>query len=143
MAYSDKLIDHFNNPRNVGALDKNSDHVGTGIVGAPECGDVMKLQIEVDDGGRIVDAKFKTFGCGSAIAASSLATEWIKGRTVDQATELKNTYIAEELSLPPVKIHCSVLAEDAIKAAIEDWKRKHGTGGDGKLPAETKQSQGA
>ena len=126
MKYGDKVIDHFNNPRNVGSLDKNSPNVGTGIVGAPECGDVMKLQIQVDDDGRIVDAKFKTFGCGSAIAASSLATEWLKGRTVDQAGELRNTDIAEELSLPPVKIHCSVLAEDAVKAAIEDWKRKNG-----------------
>ena len=126
MKYGEKVIDHFNNPRNVGSLDKGSPNVGTGIVGAPECGDVMKLQIEVDDGGRIVDAKFKTFGCGSAIAASSLATEWLKGRSVDEATELKNTQIAEELSLPPVKIHCSVLAEDAVKAAIEDWKRKNG-----------------
>jgi nitrogen fixation NifU-like protein len=126
MAYSDKLIDHFNNPRNVGSLDKNSDRVGTGIVGAPECGDVMKLQIEVGDDGTIVDAKFKTYGCGSAIAASSLATEWLKGRSVDQATELRNTDIATELSLPPVKIHCSVLAEDAVKAAIEDWKKKTG-----------------
>ena len=125
MAYSEKLIDHFSNPRNVGSLDKNSEHVGTGIVGAPECGDVMKLQIEVASDGRIVDAKFKTFGCGSAIAASSLATEWLKGRTVAEATELKNTEIAVELSLPPVKIHCSVLAEDAVKAAIEDWKRKN------------------
>lgn len=125
MAYSDKVIDHFNNPRNVGTLDKSSARVGTGVVGAPECGDVLKLQIEVDDGGRIVDAKFKTFGCGSAIAASSLATEWLKGRTINEATEIKNTAIASELSLPPVKIHCSVLAEDAIKAAIEDWKRKH------------------
>ena len=125
MPYSNKLIDHFTNPRNVGSLDKSSPRVGTGIVGAPECGDVMKLQIEVDDGGRIVDAKFKTFGCGSAIAASSLATEWLKGRTVEQATDLRNTDIADELSLPPVKIHCSVLAEDAVKAAIEDWKRKH------------------
>ncbi|HOD81381.1 MAG: NifU-like protein [Planctomycetes bacterium ADurb.Bin126] len=126
MAYSEKVIDHFNNPRNVGSMDKNSEHVGTGIVGAPECGDVMKLQIEVDGDGRIVDAKFKTFGCGSAIAASSLATEWLKGRTVDEATELKNSDIANELALPPVKIHCSVLAEDAVKAAIEDWKRKNG-----------------
>jgi len=125
MTYSDKLIEHFNNPRNVGSLDKNSPHVGTGIVGAPECGDVMKLQIEVDESGRIVDAKFKTFGCGSAIAASSLATEWLKGRHVDEAGELKNTDIANELALPPVKIHCSVLAEDAVKAAIEDWKRKN------------------
>jgi nitrogen fixation NifU-like protein len=119
-------MDHFSNPRNVGSLDKNSPNVGTGIVGAPECGDVMKLQIEVDDDGHIVDAKFKTFGCGSAIAASSLATEWLKGRDLDQAGELKNTEIASELSLPPVKIHCSVLAEDAIKAAIQDWKRKNG-----------------
>ena len=125
MQYSEKVLDHFTSPRNVGSLDKASDRVGTGIVGAPECGDVMKLQIEVDDDGRIVDAKFKTFGCGSAIAASSLATEWLKGRTVDQAGELKNTDIANELSLPPVKVHCSVLAEDAVKAAIEDWKRKH------------------
>ncbi len=124
MAYSDKLIDHFNNPRNVGSLDKNSEKVGTGIVGAPECGDVMKLQIEVDDDGTIVNAKFKTYGCGSAIAASSLATEWLKGKMIDQATELKNTDIASELSLPPVKIHCSVLAEDAVRAAVEDLKRK-------------------
>ncbi len=126
MTYSDKLIEHFNNPRNVGSLDKNSVRVGTGIVGAPECGDVMKLQVEVDDDGTILDAKFKTYGCGSAIAASSLATEWLKGKSVDQAGELRNTDIATELSLPPVKIHCSVLAEDAIKAAIEDWKRKNG-----------------
>lgn len=125
MAYSDKVLDHFSNPRNVGTLDKSSSRVGTGIVGAPECGDVMKLQIEVDDDGRIVDARFKTFGCGSAIAASSLATEWLKGRSLDEATELKNTDIASELSLPPVKIHCSVLAEDAVKAAIADWKKKH------------------
>jgi len=123
--YSEKVVDHFNNPRNVGSLDKNSANVGTGIVGAPECGDVMKLQIEVDEEGTILDAKFKTFGCGSAIASSSLATEWLKGRTVDQAEDLKNTEIAQELSLPPVKIHCSVLAEDAVKAAIEDWKRKN------------------
>jgi len=126
MAYSDKVMDHFSNPRNVGSLDKNSASVGTGIVGAPECGDVMKLQIQVDDDGHIVDAKFKTFGCGSAIAASSLATEWLKGKDLDKAAELKNTQIASELSLPPVKIHCSVLAEDAIKAAIQDWKRKNG-----------------
>jgi len=126
MKYGEKVIDHFTNPRNAGSLDKNSPDVGTGIVGAPECGDVLKLQIEVSDEGRIVDAKFKTFGCGSAIAASSLATEWLKGRGVDEATELKNTEIAEELSLPPVKIHCSVLAEDAVKAAIEDWKKKNG-----------------
>ena len=126
MPYGDKVTDHFNNPRNVGSMDKNSAHVGTGIVGAPECGDVLKLQIEVDGDGKIVDAKFKTFGCGSAIAASSLATEWLKGRTVDTATAIKNTDIASELSLPPVKIHCSVLAEDAIKAAIADWKQKNG-----------------
>jgi nitrogen fixation NifU-like protein len=125
MQYGEKVIDHFTNPRNVGSLDKGSSRVGTGIVGAPECGDVLKLQIEVDEGGTIVDAKFKTFGCGSAIAASSLATEWLKGRTVETAGELKNTDIANELSLPPVKIHCSVLAEDAIKAAIQDWKRKN------------------
>jgi len=130
MAYSDKVLDHYQNPRNVGSLDKDADDVGTGVVGAPECGDVMKLQIKVDDGGKIVDAKFKTYGCGSAIASSSLATEWLKGTTVDAAAEIKNTQIVEELSLPPVKIHCSVLAEDAIKAAIEDWKRKNG-----KLPA--------
>ncbi|MGB9625932.1 MAG: Fe-S cluster assembly scaffold IscU [Phycisphaerae bacterium] len=124
MAYSDKVIDHFNNPRNVGSLDRHSESVGTGIVGAPECGDVMRLQIQVDDNDRIVDAKFKTFGCGSAIASSSLATEWIKGRTLDEALELKNTEIVRELSLPPVKIHCSVLAEEAVRAAIADLKRK-------------------
>jgi nitrogen fixation NifU-like protein len=129
MAYSDKVIDHFENPRNVGSLDKSAANVGTGIVGAPECGDVMKLQIEVGDDGRITDAKFKTFGCGSAIASSSLATEWLKGRTVDEATELRNTDIVQELSLPPVKIHCSVLAEDAVKAAIQDWKRKNAAAG--------------
>jgi nitrogen fixation NifU-like protein len=123
MAYSDKVIDHYNNPRNVGSLDKKSPNVGTGVVGAPECGDVMKLQIEVD-GDRIVDAKFKTFGCGSAIASSSLATEWIKGKTLDEAMGIKNTQIVEELSLPPVKIHCSVLAEDAIKSAVADYKAK-------------------
>ncbi len=124
MAYSDKVIDHYNNPRNVGSLDKGSSKVGTGVVGAPECGDVMKLQIEVE-GDRIVDAKFKTFGCGSAIASSSLATEWIKGKTLDEALTIKNTAIVEELSLPPVKIHCSVLAEDAIRAAIADYKTKN------------------
>jgi Fe-S cluster assembly scaffold IscU len=123
MAYSKKVLDHYNNPRNVGALDKNAPNVGTGIVGAPECGDVMKLQIQVD-GDRIVDAKFKTFGCGSAIASSSLATEWIKGKTIDEAATIQNTQIVEELSLPPVKIHCSVLAEDAIKSAIADYKAK-------------------
>ena len=126
MAYSDKVIDHYEKPRNVGSLDPTSDHVGTGLVGAPECGDVMKLQIEVNDEGQISDARFKTFGCGSAIAASSLATEWVRGKTVDEAMELKNTEIVEELSLPPVKIHCSVLAEDAIKAAINDYKEKQG-----------------
>ena len=125
MPYSDKVMDHFNNPRNIGSLDKNDANVGTGVVGAPECGDVMKLQIKVDEQGVITEAKFKTFGCVSAIAASSLATEWLRGKTVDQATELKNTTLAQELSLPPVKIHCSVLAEDAVKAAIEDWKRKN------------------
>ncbi|MDM8007724.1 MAG: Fe-S cluster assembly scaffold IscU [Phycisphaerae bacterium] len=124
MAYSDKVIDHYNNPRNIGSLDKNSPRVGTGIVGAPECGDVMKLQIQTDDDGCIVDAKFKTFGCGSAIASSSLATEWIKGKTLDEALEIRNTDIVRELALPPVKIHCSVLAEDAIRAAIQDLKRK-------------------
>ena len=126
MAYSDKVVDHFEKPRNVGSLDPSSDHVGTGLVGAPECGDVMKLQIEVDDEGTISDARFKTFGCGSAIAASSLATEWVRGKTIDQAMELTNVEIVEELSLPPVKIHCSVLAEDAIKAAINDYKEKQG-----------------
>jgi nitrogen fixation NifU-like protein len=123
MAYSDKVIDHYENPRNVGSLDKNADDVGTGLVGAPACGDVMKLQIRVEDG-VIKDAKFKTFGCGSAIASSSLVTEWVKGMHVDQAMQLKNSQIAEELNLPPVKIHCSVLAEDAIKAAIADYKAK-------------------
>ena len=123
MAYSDKVLDHYNNPRNVGSLDKESPQVGTGVVGAPECGDVMKLQIEVE-GDSIVDAKFKTFGCGSAIASSSLATEWIKGKTVDEAAAIRNTEIVQELSLPPVKIHCSVLAEDAIKSAIADYRSK-------------------
>jgi nitrogen fixation NifU-like protein len=128
MAYSDKVIDHYNNPRNVGSLDKSSKDVGTGMVGAPECGDVMKLQVKVNpETGVIEDAKFKTFGCGSAIASSSLATEWLKGKTVDQALEIKNTDIVNELSLPPVKIHCSVLAEDAIKAAIGDYKQKQGS----------------
>ena len=123
MAYSEKVLDHYSNPRNVGALDKESPSVGKGIVGAPECGDVMKLQIQVE-GDRIIDAKFKTFGCGSAIASSSLATEWLKGKSIDEAVEIKNTDIVAELSLPPVKIHCSVLAEDAIQAAIEDYKTK-------------------
>jgi nitrogen fixation NifU-like protein len=124
MAYSDKVIEHYNNPKNVGSLDKGADNVGTGVVGAPECGDVMKLQIQVSDDGVIEDAKFKTFGCGSAIASSSLATEWVKGRTVEEAAQLKNTEIVQELSLPPIKIHCSVLAEDAIKAALADWQSK-------------------
>src|SRR5215475_5616234 len=128
MAYSDKVLDHFNNPRNVGSMDKNDPNVGTGIVGAPECGDVMKLQIKVDEAGKIVDAKFKTFGCGSAIASSSLATEWVRGKTLDEALTIKNTDIVKELSLPPVKIHCSVLAEDAIRAAIGDWRKKHENG---------------
>ena len=126
MAYSDKIQDHFNNPRNVGSLDKNDPNVGTGVVGAPECGDVMKLQIKVNENGVIEDAKFKTFGCGSAIASSSLATEWLKGKTLDEAEQIKNTQIVEELSLPPVKIHCSVLAEDAIKTAVNDLKKKRG-----------------
>ncbi len=127
MAYSDKVIDHYNNPRNVGSLDKSSTDVGTGLVGAPECGDVMKLQIKVNrDTNVIEEAKFKTFGCGSAIASSSLATEWVKGKTVDEALSIKNMDIVKELSLPPVKIHCSVLAEDAIRAAIGDWKKKQG-----------------
>jgi nitrogen fixation NifU-like protein len=124
MAYSDRVVDHFNHPRNVGSLDKSDPNVGTGIVGAPECGDVMKLQIQVDEDNRVVDAKFKTFGCGSAIASSSLATEWIRDKSLDEVMEIKNTDIVRELSLPPVKIHCSVLAEDAIKAAVADLKRK-------------------
>jgi len=124
MAYSDKVVDHYKHPRNVGSLDQSSSNVGTGIVGAPECGDVMKLQIQVDEHERIVDAKFKTFGCGSAIASSSLATEWIKGRTLDEALDLKNTEIVTELALPPVKIHCSVLAEDAVRAAVKDARAK-------------------
>jgi nitrogen fixation NifU-like protein len=129
MAYSDKVIDHYNNPRNVGSLSKEDPNVGTGLVGAPECGDVMKLQIKVnEESGVIEDAKFKTFGCGSAIASSSLATEWVKGKTLAEALAIKNTDIVKELSLPPVKIHCSVLAEDAIKAAITDWKKKHDDG---------------
>ncbi len=126
MAYSEKLIDHYENPRNVGSLDKSDPEVGTGLVGAPACGDVMKLQIKVSAEGVIEDAKFKTFGCGSAIASSSLVTEWVKGKTVDEALTIKNTDVAQELDLPPVKIHCSVLAEDAIKAAVADWQQKHG-----------------
>jgi nitrogen fixation NifU-like protein len=125
MAYSNKVIDHYENPRNVGAFDKGDASVGTGMVGAPACGDVMKLQIKVGADGRIEDARFKTYGCGSAIASSSLVTEWVKGKTLDEAATIKNTQIAEELSLPPVKIHCSILAEDAIKAAVEDYKKKH------------------
>lgn len=125
MAYSEKVIDHYENPRNVGTMDKSDDSVGTGLVGAPACGDVMKLQIKVSASGIIEDAKFKTFGCGSAIASSSLVTEWVKGKSIDEAMKLKNTEIAEHLALPPVKIHCSVLAEDAIKAAIADYKAKH------------------
>jgi len=126
MAYSDKVIDHYENPRNVGKLDAEDPDVGTGMVGAPACGDVMRLQIKVNEQGVIVDAKFKTYGCGSAIASSSLATEWMKGKTLDEAESIKNTTIAEELALPPVKIHCSVLAEDAIKAAVRDYKQKKG-----------------
>ena len=125
MAYSDKVLDHYEHPRNVGAFDKEEEGVGTGMVGAPACGDVMKLQIKVNKEGVIEDARFKTYGCGSAIASSSLVTEWVKGKTVDQALEIKNTQIAEELALPPVKIHCSILAEDAIKAAVADYKKKH------------------
>jgi nitrogen fixation NifU-like protein len=125
MAYSDKVLDHYENPRNVGSLDKDDPTVGTGMVGAPACGDVMKLQIKVNDEGRIEDAKFKTYGCGSAIASSSLVTELLKGKTLDEATAIRNSHIAEELALPPVKIHCSVLAEDAIKSAIADYKTKH------------------
>lgn len=138
MAYSDKVLDHYNHPRNVGSLDKKDPRVGTGMVGAPECGDVMKLQIKVDEEtGVIADARFKTFGCGSAIASSSLATEWLKGKTVDEALDIKNTEIVNELSLPPVKIHCSVLAEDAIKAAISDYKKKK----DAPQPAEAVSEQ--
>ena len=124
MAYSEKVLEHYEKPKNIGSLDRGRDDVGTGLVGAPECGDVMKLQIQVDDDNKIIDAKFKTFGCGSAIASSSLATEWVKGRTINEASTIQNTEIVKELSLPPVKIHCSVLAEDAIKAAIKDYKSK-------------------
>ena len=128
MAYSEKVIDHYENPRNVGSFDKSDDNIGTGMVGAPACGDVMKLQIKVDnDTGIITDAKFKTYGCGSAIASSSLVTEWVKGKTLDHAASIKNSEIATELALPPVKIHCSILAEDAIKAAVEDYRKKYGT----------------
>jgi nitrogen fixation NifU-like protein len=135
MAYSSKVIDHYENPRNVGSFDKGDENVGTGMVGAPACGDVMKLQIKVNEQGIIEDARFKTYGCGSAIASSSLVTEWVKGRSLDQAATIRNTQIAEELALPPVKIHCSILAEDAIKAAIEDYRSKHGLSGQ---PAEPK-----
>src|SRR5476649_2057171 len=126
MAYGDKVLDHYENPRNVGSMDKNDPSVGTGLVGAPACGDVMRLQVRISDDGKIEDAKFKTFGCGSAIASSSLATEWVKGKTVAEALTISNTDIVKELALPPVKIHCSVLAEDAIRAAIGDWKKKNG-----------------
>ena len=137
MAYSDKVVDHYNNPRNVGSLPKNDPNVGTGLVGAPECGDVMKLQMKINPETQVIEeAKFKTFGCGSAIASSSLATEWVKGKTVEEALSIKNTDIVRELSLPPVKIHCSVLAEDAIKAAIGDWKKKNGV----EVPATEKAS---
>jgi nitrogen fixation NifU-like protein len=141
MAYSDKVLDHYENPRNVGSFAKDADDVGTGMVGAPACGDVMKLQIRVGADGRIEDAKFKTYGCGSAIASSSLVTEWVKGKTLDQALTIKNTHIAEELALPPVKIHCSILAEDAIKAAVADYKQKHGaTAGADAAPAAGKET---
>ncbi|HXC39432.1 MAG TPA: Fe-S cluster assembly scaffold IscU [Burkholderiales bacterium] len=140
MAYSDKVIDHYENPRNVGSFEKGDDSVGTGMVGAPACGDVMKLQIKVNEQGIIEDARFKTYGCGSAIASSSLVTEWVKGKSIDEAATIKNTQIAEELALPPVKIHCSILAEDAIKAAIEDYRKKHGLEKAGQS-AETAQPQ--
>ena len=142
MLYGDKVVDHFEHPRNVGSLDKAAPNVGTGIVGAPECGDVMKLQIQVDSDNNIVDARFKTFGCGSAIASSSLATEWVKGRTLDEALQIKNTEMVKELALPPVKIHCSVLAENAIRAAVADLKRKQAAA-DGQVPrAERKEAVG-
>ena len=128
MQYSDKVMDHFTNPRNVGALDEDSPNVGTGVVGSPECGDVLKLQIEVDEGDRIIDTKFKTFGCAAAIASGSLVSEWLMGKTVDEASALKNTVLADELGLPPIKVHCSMLAEDAVKASIEDWKSKNAGG---------------
>jgi nitrogen fixation NifU-like protein len=135
MAYSDKVLDHYENPRNVGSFEKGDEAIGTGMVGAPACGDVMKLQIKVGPDGRIEDARFKTYGCGSAIASSSLVTEWVKGKTLDQAVTIKNTQIAQELSLPPVKIHCSILAEDAIKAAVADYRKKHGVETDEKKVA--------
>jgi nitrogen fixation NifU-like protein len=136
MAYSDKVLDHYNHPRNMGSLDKNDPDVGTGVVGAPECGDVMRLQIKVNEKGVIEDAKFKTFGCGSAIASSSLATEWVKGKTVEDALTIKNTDIVEELALPPVKVHCSVLAEDAIRAALADYQKKKAAGEPDAAPAD-------
>ena len=142
MAYSEKVLDHYQNPRNVGSLDKEDEDVGTGLVGAPECGDVMKLQLRISDDGIIEDAKFKTFGCGSAIASSSLATEWVKGKTIDEALEIKNTDIVKELALPPVKIHCSVLAEDAIRAAIDDFKSKQGDGDEEETEAESETAEG-
>ena len=142
MAYSDKVLDHYENPRNIGTMDKNDPNVGTGLVGAPACGDVMRLQVQIGDDGKIIDAKFKTFGCGSAIASSSLVTEWVKGKSVDEAMTIKNTQIAKELSLPPVKIHCSVLAEDAIKAAIADWKKKRAVPAPEKVPVEEKRVDG-
>ena len=138
MAYSTKVIDHYENPRNVGSFEKGAEGVGTGMVGAPACGDVMKLQIKVNPQGVIEDARFKTYGCGSAIASSSLVTEWVKGKTLDEAGTIKNTQIAEELALPPVKIHCSILAEDAIKAAIDDYRRKHGSAAETAQPAKQK-----
>ena len=144
MAYSDKVLEHYSNPRNVGALDKADPNVGTGVVGAPECGDVMKLQLRISDDGVVEDAKFKTFGCGSAIASSSYVTELVKGKTVDEVLTIKNTHIVEELSLPPVKIHCSVLAEDGIKAAIADWKKRRGEAdGEAKPAADAKSAAAA
>jgi nitrogen fixation NifU-like protein len=142
MAYGDKVLEHYEHPRNVGTMDKNDPNVGTGLVGAPACGDVMRLQVKISDDGKIEDAKFKTFGCGSAIASSSLVTEWVKGKSVDEAMTIKNTQIAKELALPPVKIHCSVLAEDAIKAAIADWKKKKGLAAKPELKAEEKRIDG-
>jgi nitrogen fixation NifU-like protein len=141
MAYSNKVIDHYENPRNVGSFDKGDESVGTGMVGAPACGDVMKLQIKVNEHGVIEDARFKTYGCGSAIASSSLVTEWVKGKSLDEAGTIKNTQIAEELALPPVKIHCSILAEDAIKAAIEDYRKKHGVAAQPGVEAERRAAQ--
>ena len=141
MAYSDKVVDHYENPRNVGSFSKDDPQVGTGMVGAPACGDVMKLQIRVNDQGVIEDARFKTYGCGSAIASSSLVTEWVKGKTLDQALEIRNSQIAEELALPPVKIHCSILAEDAIKAAVSDYQQRHGRNAE--QPLATEQAQAA